>query len=140
MIEVEKRFAIEDLYSAYASCLDSDQLEEWLDLFIEKCVYKIIPKQNVTLGLPVTLMLCENKNMLRDRIVSLRQANEYSIHTDKHLISNVCIKTEVDPNTIMVEANYALFQADNEGNGSLYSFGTYIDEVLFVKNHICPGL
>jgi|TARA_B110000438_G_C15465825_1_gene500949 anthranilate 1,2-dioxygenase small subunit len=134
LIEVEKRFAIEDLYSAYASCLDSDQLEEWLDLFIEKCVYKIIPKQNVTLGLPVTLMLCENKNMLRDRIVSLRQANEYSIHTDKHLISNVCIKTEVDPNTIMVEANYALFQADNEGNGSLYSFGTYIDEVLFVEN------
>ena len=134
MIETEKRFAIEDLFSAYASCLDSDRLEEWLDLFVEKCVYKIVPKQNLTLGLPVTLMLCENKNMLRDRIASLRQANEYSIHTDKHLISNVCIKTESDANTFMVEANYALFQTDNEGNGCLYSFGTYVDEVLFDEN------
>ncbi|MBI37473.1 MAG: hypothetical protein CL568_07825 [Alphaproteobacteria bacterium] len=134
MIEIEKRLAIQDLLFEYASCLDGDRLEEWLDLFVEECVYKIIPKQNVTLGLPVTLMLCENKNMLRDRIVSLRQANEYSIHTDKHIIGQFNIKKEPEKKSFMVEANYALFQTDNEGNGSLYSFGSYFDEVAFDNN------
>ena len=36
--------------------------------------------------------------------------------------------------SFMVEANYALFQTDNEGNGSLYSFGSYFDEVAFDNN------
>jgi anthranilate 1,2-dioxygenase small subunit len=129
VIAIEARLAIDDLFADYGAHLDSDRLEDWLELFTEDCVYQIVPRENAELGLPVTLMLCENKNMLRDRIVSLRQANEYSIHTDKHLISNVRIKGPVD-NGYAVEANYAMYQADNEGNGSLYSFGTYVDEIV----------
>ena len=129
MIPIETRLAIDDLFADYGAYLDSDQLEDWLELFVEDCVYKIVPRENVDLGLPVTLMLCENKNMLRDRIVSLREANEYSVHTDKHVISNVRVKGPANDG-FAVEANYAMFQADNEGNGSLYSFGTYIDEVV----------
>ena len=129
MIPVETRLAIDDLFADYGACLDSDRLEDWLELFAEDCVYQIVPRENVDLGLPVTLMLCENKDMLRDRIVSLREANEYSVHTDKHVISNVRIKGPANGG-FAVEANYAMFQADNEGNGSLYSFGTYVDEVV----------
>lgn len=130
MIAIEQRLAIDDLFADYGACLDNDRLEDWLELFAEDCVYKIVSRENVALDLPVALMLCENKNMLRDRVVSLREANEYSVHTDKHLISNVRIKDAVDGG-YAVEANYAMFQADNEGNGSLYSFGTYLDEVVF---------
>ncbi len=129
MIPIETRLAIDDLFADYGAYLDSDRLEDWLELFVEDCVYKIVPRENVDLGLPVTLMLCENKNMLRDHIVSLREANEYSVHTDKHVISNVRVKGPANDG-FAVEANYAMFQADNEGNGSLYSFGTYIDEVV----------
>ena len=129
MIAIEARLAIDDLFADYGAHLDSDRLEDWVELFVEDCIYQIVSRENAELGLPVTLMLCENKNMLRDRIVSLRQANEYSVHTDKHLISNVRIKGPVD-NGYAVEANYAMYQADNEGNGSLYSFGTYFDEIV----------
>lgn len=129
MIPIETRLAIDDLFADYGAYLDSDRLEDWLELFVEDCVYKIVPRENVDLGLPVTLMLCENKNMLRDRIVSLREANEYSVHTDKHVISNVRVKGPANDG-FAVEASYAMFQADNEGNGSLYSFGTYVDEVV----------
>ena len=123
------RLAIDDLFADYGAHLDSDRLEDWVELFVEDCIYQIVPRENAELGLPVTLMLCENKNMLRDRIVSLRQANEYSVHTDKHLISNVRIKGTVN-NGYAVEASYAMYQADNEGYGSLYSFGTYVDEIV----------
>ncbi len=131
MIPIETRLAIDDLFADYGAYLDSDRLEDWLELFVEDCVYKIVPRENVDLGLPVTLMLCENKNMLRDRIVSLREANEYSVHTDKHVISNVRVKGPANDG-FAVEASYAMFQADNEGNGSLYSFGTYVGEVVLV--------
>ncbi len=131
MISVEHRLAIDDLFADYGAYLDGDRLEDWVELFVEDCVYKILPRENVSLDLPVSLILCENKNMLRDRTVSLRQANEYSVHTDKHLISNVRIKGPAAAGGYAVEANYAMYQADNEGNGSLYSFGTYVDEVVF---------
>ena len=48
-----------------------------------------MPRENYVRGLPLQLMLCENKNMLRDRVISLRQANIYNIHVDRHLISAI---------------------------------------------------
>ncbi|MEJ0069530.1 MAG: hypothetical protein WDO24_13255 [Pseudomonadota bacterium] len=64
-----------ELLFEYVARIDQDRLEEWLDLFVETARYQIVPRENVEQGLPVSLMLCTNKNMLRDRIVSLREAN-----------------------------------------------------------------
>ena len=71
--------------------------------------------------------------MLRDRIVSLREANEYSINRDKHLISNLRIEKAAHSNYI-VAANFLIFQSDSEGVGSLFSFGTYNDKIIFVND------
>ena len=127
MIEVEARLAIADLFADYGARLDGDRLEDWLDCFVEGCEYRIVSRENLRRGLPLSLMLCENKDMLRDRVVSLREANEYSVHTDKHVISGVRINGAVEGG-YAVEADYAMFQADAEGTGSLYSFGTYVAE------------
>ena len=64
------REAAEDLVNDYADCLDSDRLEDWLELFTEDCSYRVLPRENADLGLPAPLMLCTNKNMLRDRVES----------------------------------------------------------------------
>ena len=133
MTSIEERIAIEDLFSVYGFYLDDDRLEDWLELFVEDCTYKIMPRENVDLDLPASLMLCENKNMLRDRIVSLREANEYSIHRDKRLISNLRIEKAAHSNFI-VAANFLIFQSDSEGAGSLFSFGTYNDKIIFVND------
>jgi anthranilate 1,2-dioxygenase small subunit len=132
LTSIEQRLAIEDLFSHYGSYLDDDRLENWLELFSEKCSYKIMSRENIELDLPAALMLCENKNMLVDRIVSLRKANEFNIHRGKHLISNVHIKTFAT-SKITVVANFVVFHSDNEGNGSLYSFGSYRDTITFVN-------
>jgi hypothetical protein len=39
---------------------------------------------------------------------------------------------KLSPNFLVV-ANYAMYHADNEGNGSLFSFGTYKDTIIFVN-------
>ena len=133
MISIQDRLAINDLFNDYSFFLDEDRLEDWLELFIPECNYSIMPRENLELGLRVTLMLCENKDMLRDRIVSLRQANEFNIHRDKHLISNVKIQGSDDGDSF-VTANYAIFQSDFEGNGSLFSFGHYDAQITMVND------
>ena len=72
-------------------------------------MYKIVPRENHVRNLPLSLMLCENKDMLRDRVQSLRKANIYNIHTDRHLVSAIRVVGESNGD-YQVEANYAVFQ------------------------------
>jgi anthranilate 1,2-dioxygenase small subunit len=121
------REAAEDLMDEYAERIDSDRLEEWLDLFAEDARYEVLPKENVEQNLPVSIMLCTNKNMLRDRIVSLRTANEYNLHYDRHLIGRVRV-TPLSEDVWQLEANYAVYQTNLEGRTRLFSVGRYRDK------------
>jgi anthranilate 1,2-dioxygenase small subunit len=118
-----------ELMNEYAERIDSDHLEDWLDLFTEDCTYRAVPRENFDLGLPVSIILCTSKNMLRDRIVALRNANKFNLHYDRHFISNVAIRPEPD-GTSWLEANYALFQTTLEGETRLFSVGRYRDRVV----------
>ena len=60
------REAAGDLMNDYCELIDSDRLEEWLDLFTEDASYTVIPRENVEQNLPNVLMWCDNKDMLRD--------------------------------------------------------------------------
>ncbi len=64
----------------YIDSIDSDRLEAWPEYFTQKCIYKIIPRENVERNLPISLVYCDNKGMLIDRVVSLRKANVYNLH------------------------------------------------------------
>ncbi len=126
----EERRAIEDLIADYAEFIDADRLEDWLEFFVEDCIYKIIPKENVDQGLPLTLMLCENKNMLRDRVASLREANLYNFHTDRHIVSSIRVRGKTN-GAYDVSANYAVFQTNQEGATRVFSVGVYRDKIVF---------
>lgn len=129
MLVRERIFEIEALLETHCRLIDEDRLEEWLDLFTEDARYEIVSRENVALGLPLPLMLCENKNMMRDRIVSLRNANIYNLHTDRHILSLPRIEME-DDGSYRVTANYSLFQTNPEGVTVLFSVGCYHDLVV----------
>ncbi len=136
------RDAASDLLNDYVERLDGDRLEEWLDLFTEDATYTIIPRENVEQNLPAAIIWCPNKNVLRDRIVSLRNANEFNLHYDRHLVSNVRLRPQAE-NTWDLEANYAVFQTTMEGQTKLFSVGRYRDRIrldgeslLFCKKFI----
>lgn len=111
----------------YAERIDSDSLEQWLDLFTEDAIYQVLPRDNVEQNLPASLMLCTNKNMLRDRIVSLRHANEYNLHYDRHLVGRVRVTPHAEGVWCM-DASYAVFQTTLEGQSRLFSVGRYRDK------------
>jgi anthranilate 1,2-dioxygenase small subunit len=109
----------------YGMALDEDRLEDWVELFDEQCDYRVVTRENVAQGLPNVLMWCDNKNMLRDRVESYREVNEYNLHYDRHVIGPLRMLGEST-----FEASYSLFQTDLEGNSRLFSVGRYRVEAV----------
>jgi anthranilate 1,2-dioxygenase small subunit len=124
----EVREAANDLMTEYVERIDGDRLEEWLDLFTEDASYTVIPRENVEQNLPAAIILCPNKNVLRDRISSLRNANEFNLHYDRHLVSGIRVRPHAE-NVWYLEANYAVFQTTLEGQTKLFSVGRYRDKI-----------
>jgi anthranilate 1,2-dioxygenase small subunit len=128
-----------DLLETYGRLLDDDKLEDWVDLFVESCRYEIVSRENREQKLPLSLMLCDNKDMLRDRIFSLREANVYNIHRDCHVIGLIGV---TEGARLSATAPYALFQSNQEGDSRLFSVGRYYldlvreDEMLRIRQQI----
>ncbi len=116
-----------DLLETYGRLLDEDRLEDWVELFAEDCRYEIVSRENLEQNLPLSLMLCDNKDMLRDRIFSLREANIFNIHRDCHVIGLVRV---TEAQGITATAPYALFQSNQEGDSRLFSVGRYHLDLL----------
>jgi anthranilate 1,2-dioxygenase small subunit len=108
----------------YGRLLDEDRLESWLDLFAETCHYEIVSRENRIQNLPLSLMLCDNKDMLRDRVHALRHANIFNIHHDCHVIGLVRAEA-AESGRISASAAYNLFQSNQDGESRLFSVGRY---------------
>jgi anthranilate 1,2-dioxygenase small subunit len=119
------RGAICDLLAEYGALIDMAKFDEWLGLFAEECRYQIVPRENFDRGLPAALVFCDSRAMLEDRIRALREANKYNIHTDRHVIG----LPRIAGDGLMVEASFAVFQTDQEGETRLFATGLYRDRL-----------
>jgi anthranilate 1,2-dioxygenase small subunit len=130
VIPVELRLSINEMINEYVHVLDDDRLEAWPDFFTEDGVYQIVPRENRQQNLPGVIVACIGRNMMHDRIRVLREANEYNIHTDRHVVGMPSMK-EVG-GEIRAITSYALFQTDQEGESKLFSVGRYEDRIAVV--------
>jgi anthranilate 1,2-dioxygenase small subunit len=117
------------LQDRYVSALDNDRLEDWPKLFVEDCFYEIIPKENEDLGLPAPLIHCDSAAMLRDRVISLRNANIYEKPTYRHFISGLEYE-RLDEATVSMTSNYVVINTSVAGETSIYQAGRYLDRVV----------
>ena len=124
-----QRLELMELLDAYVAVLDNDRLEEWPGMFVEDCLYEIIPRENEDQGLPTPVMYCDNARMLRDRVLSLRHANIFEKPAYRHFVSGLAW-TQVDPGTIDLTANYMVLNTSLDGVTSVYQAGRYIDRVV----------
>jgi anthranilate 1,2-dioxygenase small subunit len=127
--EVILWYDLHRLQEGYVTVIDADRLEEWPDLFIEDCIYEIVPKENVDLGLPMGIMHCFGRPMLRDRIVSLRNANVFEPHSYRHMTSGLEFKL-LDKDTVEMHSNYVVVQTLTDGESRVYQAGRYFDRVV----------
>lgn len=117
------------LFADYAWLLDSERYDDWLELFTEQATYQIVPRENVALGLPASLMLCKNKDMLRDRITTLLEVNEYDIYSARHIIGLPRFD-EPAGDIVSVETPFAVYHTDQEGVSRLFGVGEYRSRIV----------
>lgn len=79
--------------------------------------------------MPIGIIHCSNRRMLRDRVVSLRHANIYDAHTYRHMTSGLTI-LEVRGEEIDTESNYVVVQTKSDGESHVYQAGRYFDTVV----------
>jgi anthranilate 1,2-dioxygenase small subunit len=126
--EVVRR--IEDLVYDAARLVDDERFEDWAELFTERAVYKITTRENVDAGLPIAVLFCDSRAMLHDRVLSLRKANIYNPHHDRHLVGNVRV-LGVEDGAYRVHSSYVLLQTPPGGESRVFSCGKYLDVVGF---------
>jgi anthranilate 1,2-dioxygenase small subunit len=117
------------LQDAYISTLDTDALEQWPEMFVEDCLYEIIPKENEDLGLPAPVIFCEGKKMLRDRVVSLRHANIFQPVVYRHFISGLSVQSD-DGEVVAMQSSYLVINTSQLGQSMVYQTGRYHDVVV----------
>jgi anthranilate 1,2-dioxygenase small subunit len=129
------RLAIIDLLAEYGALLDLARYDEWLGLFAAECRYEVVPRENCQQGLPAALIFCDSRAMLEDRIMALREANKYNIHNDRHLIGLPRIVT-AEGDALGIEAPFAVYQTDQEGETRLFATGLYRDMIEIARGRL----
>src|SRR5436190_7808736 len=72
----------------YAYAIDDGRLSEWPTFFTDPCLYRITTRQNEEQGLPLSIMLCDNRAMLYDRVEAVEKANVFEPHYYRHILSD----------------------------------------------------
>ena len=126
---MELRLKVENLHARYAHALDDDRLEAWPELFTENGKYRIATAENEARGLPLPVMSCDSRAMMRDRIQSLRHANIYEPQRYRHVVSSVLLE-KLDENRARSVANFLVIRIMQDGNTSVFASGRYLDRIV----------
>lgn len=122
-------FEIERLNSEYARILDNEQFDEFPELFVEDCLYRVVPRENHLLGLPIAVIHCESKGMIKDRVYAARESTMAEPRTLRHFITNIRILAAGDE-TIRAEANVLLVQTMINRMTEIVLSGCYLDRIV----------
>lgn len=125
----EIRRRIEELHTRYIRAIDDERWEEWPDLFTETCLYKIVTRENFDQGLPLSVMECHSRGMLKDRVTGLRTINVYEPHRYLHQIGGLAIEN-IDGDVARCRSNYLVVRTMLDGAMSIFSAGVYLDKVV----------
>jgi anthranilate 1,2-dioxygenase small subunit len=130
---VVRRLELEHLYTDYVHCLDADELERWPDFFTEDCFYRVTSAENYEAGMPLGLIHATSRNMLKDRVSALREANIYEPQRYRHVVSSIKI-VEERGDTLYLVANFLVVRTMQEGDMTLFAAGRYLDQVTLTEN------
>ena len=116
------------LQDEYIATLDTDALELWPEMFVDDCLYEIVPKENEDLGLPAPVIHCDSKAMLRDRVISLRNANIFQPVVYRHFVSGLSFAAT--DGVVEMRSSYLVINTSQLGQSVVYQTGRYHDVVV----------
>ena len=125
--ERELRFEIEEFNTDYAAVLDALDVDRWPDFFTEDGFYRVTARENFDAGLPVGLVWCDGKAMIRDRAAAVKNTMVHAPRYLRHYTSNVRVTGLDTDGTIMAESNYLVVETLMEEETRLFQAGRYVD-------------
>ena len=121
--------AIAALMTEYVHAIDDDRLEDWPSFFTDPCLYRIATRDNEERGLPASLVFCDTRAMLLDRVVSVRHANVFEPHRYRHMVSAIRVLAS-DGAQYRVRSNYLVTRTMRDGTMAVFSTGAYRDVIV----------
>ncbi len=128
-IDPRDHHALVQLHADYVAIVDAADWDAWCDLFIDDCIYKLIPRENHERGLPLATMDLESKGMLKDRAYAIRETLFHDPYYQRHLIGAPRL-LQVQENQIVCESNYAVFRTKLSELTTVFNVGRYLDTVV----------
>jgi 3-phenylpropionate/cinnamic acid dioxygenase small subunit len=116
------------LNATYARCIDNDQLEQWPDFFLERCLYLITNADNHAAGMEAGMVYADTRAMLQDRVLAMRDANVYEDQRYRHLIGAPLV-LEQDGELAVVETPFMVARIMRDGSTEVFATGRYLDRV-----------
>ena len=117
------------LHAAYVHAIDDDRLEDWPELFTDDGLYRIVTRENRRLGLPLAVMSCEGRGMLRDRVAALRTANVFEPHAYRHVTAALEV-LETDGRVHRARSNFTAIRIMEGGEMTVFACGEYLDRIV----------
>jgi len=135
MGKTELRLALEELYADYAACLNEERFEDWPDFFVEKCLYKIVPRENFQRDLPLATMLCESRGYLLDRVQSIRKTHVFAPRVVRRLVSGIR-PAGWQGDELECRADYAAFETLTDEFTRVFNVGRYLDRIVVEEGRL----
>jgi 3-phenylpropionate/cinnamic acid dioxygenase small subunit len=138
----EARWEVEEFHYEYAANLERGEIERWPDFFTDDATYQVIARDNAESSLPLGLVYCDGKGMMRDRAYALRHTEMYAPRYLQLRVSNVRV-FEADERHITAEASYLLLETLVDELSRVQQVGKYYDvfqrvgETLLIKDRKC---
>jgi 3-phenylpropionate/cinnamic acid dioxygenase small subunit len=117
------------LNAEYACALDDDRLEEWPELFVEDCLYKVTSADNYKRGMQAGLIYADSRNMLRDRVSALREASIYERQSYRHIVG-LPVLLKAGDGAERCETPFIVVRIMRDGKMDLFAAGRYLDKVV----------
>lgn len=126
---LDLRWALNDLYAAYAACLDEGRFDDWVSFFTPEAIYRVIPRENHDQGLPLATMNLSGTGMMRDRVYAVQSTLFHAPYYQRHVIGPARI-TARSGGVINAEANYLVIRTKRDAMSEVYNAGRYLDRVV----------
>ena len=124
------RAEIEEFNTAYARVLDAMEVSRWPDFFDEDGFYRITARENHDRGLPVGLVWCDGRAMMKDRAAAVTTTMVHAPRYLRHFVANVCVTGMSPGGMIEAEANYLVLETLVEDETRILQAGRYIDRFV----------
>ena len=121
--------ALIQLYSDYASAVDSGNWDLWPEFFTDDCLYRLQPRENYERGFPLATLSFDNKGMLKDRVYGIKDTLFHDPYYQRHIVGAPVVR-KVSGDSIESEANYAVLRTKLSEMSTVFNVGRYIDTVV----------